>query len=124
MDQDAGLAARFRSIKPIPLTGGAILWLCFWAAVPAPSSLTLRFLVLACAALCLAAAASAAGLIGQKFRSFSCCLHIILFLSALTALNNAAVAVGLFILVCQSAAFGGSWLLRAGLPGPGPTHGQ
>lgn len=122
MDQDTALAVRIRSIRPIPLTGGAILWLCFWAAVPAPSNLPLQCLALVCAALCLAAAASAAGLLGQKFRSFSCCLHILLFLSALTALNNAAAAVGMFILICQGAAFGGSWLLKAGLPARRPTH--
>lgn len=98
------------------------MWLCFCAAVPVHESPLLQGLTLAGAALCLGTAAAAAGLLGGRFQIFGCCLHVLLFLAAVTALNNAAVAVGVFILICQVTVFGGSWLLLAGLPARRPTH--
>ena len=100
-----------------------MLWLCFCAAVPVPDGRLQQFLTLACAALGLGTAAAASGLLCQQFRAFSCCLHGLLLLTAVTALNNAAVSVGVLILACQVTGFGGSWLLRAGLPGGRSTHG-
>lgn len=127
MDQDTGTGflTFLKTVRPVPLVAGFILWLLYWdAAAPAPDATgAAHILTFAAGALCFGCAVTASGLTGERFKVFGICVHIMLGLTACFALNNGSVAVGLYILLGQGALFGGSALVRMGLPGIRPTHG-